>query len=34
MAMWEAVDRLIYFFNGRHMRLTDAHGELLPGIVA
>jgi hypothetical protein len=25
--------RLTYFFNGRHMRLTDVHGELIPGIV-
>jgi len=22
-----------YFFNGRHMRLTDVHGELIPQIV-
>lgn len=26
--------RLTYFFNGRHMRLTDVHGELIPGLVA
>ncbi|MGH9657200.1 MAG: DUF1501 domain-containing protein [Bryobacteraceae bacterium] len=26
--------RLTYFFNGRHMRLTDVHGELIPQIVA
>ena len=26
--------RLTYFFNGRHMRLTDVHGNLIPGIVA
>jgi uncharacterized protein (DUF1501 family) len=26
--------RLTYFFNGRHMRLTDVHGELIPGIAA
>ena len=25
--------RLTYFFNGRHMRLTDVHGELIPQIV-
>lgn len=25
---------LTYFFNGRHMRLTDVHGELIPGLVA
>jgi len=24
--------RLTYFFNGRHMRLTDVHGELIPQI--
>src|SRR6266851_7997010 len=24
--------RLTYFFNGRHMRLTDVHGELIPEI--
>ena len=26
--------RLTYSFNGRHMRLTDVHGELIPQIVA
>jgi hypothetical protein len=26
--------RLTYFFNGRNMRLTDVHGELIPQIVA
>ncbi|MBM3811176.1 MAG: DUF1501 domain-containing protein [Acidimicrobiia bacterium] len=26
--------RLTYFFNGRHYRLTDVHGELIPQIVA
>ena len=26
--------RLTYYFNGRHMRLTDVHGELIPEIVA
>ena len=26
--------RLTYFFNGRHMRLTDVHGELIPELVA
>ena len=26
--------RLTYLFNGRHMRLTDVHGELIPQIVA
>ena len=26
--------RLTYFFNGRHMRLTDVHGELIPQITA
>ncbi len=26
--------RLTYFFNGRHMRLTDVHGELIPQLVA
>ena len=25
--------RLTYFFNGRHMRLTDVHGEPIPQIV-
>jgi hypothetical protein len=25
--------RLTYFFNGRHYRLTDVHGELIPQIV-
>jgi hypothetical protein len=25
--------RLTFFFNGRHMRLTDVHGELVPQIV-
>ena len=25
--------RLTYYFNGRHMRLTDVHGELIPQIV-
>ncbi|HET8549910.1 MAG TPA: DUF1501 domain-containing protein [Bryobacteraceae bacterium] len=24
--------RLTYFFNGRHMRLTDVHGEVIPQI--
>jgi hypothetical protein len=24
--------RLTYFFNGRLMRLTDVHGELIPQI--
>jgi uncharacterized protein (DUF1501 family) len=24
--------RLTYFFNGRHYRLTDVHGELIPQI--
>src|SRR6266511_930271 len=24
--------RVTYFFNGRHMRLTDVHGELIPQI--
>lgn len=24
--------RLTYYFNGRHMRLTDVHGELIPQI--
>ena len=23
---------LTYYFNGRHMRLTDVHGELIPQI--
>ena len=27
-------ERLTYFFNGRHFRLTDVHGELIPQIVA
>ena len=26
--------RLTYFFNGRNMRLTDVHGELIPQITA
>ena len=26
--------RLTYFFNGRHMRLTDVHGKIVPEIVA
>jgi hypothetical protein len=26
--------RLTYYFNGRQMRLTDVHGELIPQIVA
>ena len=26
--------RLTYFFNGRHMRLTDVHGEVIPQIVS
>jgi hypothetical protein len=26
--------RLTYFFNGRHMRLTDVHGELIPQIAS
>ena len=26
--------RLTYYFNGRHMRLTDVHGELIPQLVA
>jgi len=26
--------RLTYYFNGRNMRLTDVHGELIPQIVA
>jgi uncharacterized protein (DUF1501 family) len=26
--------RLTYLFNGRRMRLTDVHGELIPGIVS
>ncbi|MEX2261889.1 MAG: DUF1501 domain-containing protein [Bryobacteraceae bacterium] len=26
--------RLTYFFNGRHMRLTDVHGELIPQLTA
>jgi hypothetical protein len=25
--------RLTYYFNGRNMRLTDVHGELIPQIV-
>jgi hypothetical protein len=25
--------RLTFYFNGRHMRLTDVHGELIPQIV-
>jgi hypothetical protein len=24
--------RLTYFFNGRQMRLTDVHGEVVPQI--
>ncbi len=27
-------ERLTYLFSGRHMRLTDIHGELIPQIVA
>ena len=27
-------ERLTYFFNGRHFRLTDVQGELIPQIVA
>jgi len=27
-------ERLTYFFNGRHMRLTDVHGELIPQLVS
>ena len=26
--------RLTYFFNGRHMRLTDVYGQLIPQLVA
>ncbi len=26
--------RLTYFFNGRHMRLTDVHGRAIPEIIA
>ena len=26
--------RLTYRFQGRHYRLTDVHGELVPGILA
>ncbi len=26
--------RLTYFFNGRHMRLTDVHGELIPQLMS
>ena len=26
--------RLTYFFNGRHMRLTDVHGDVIPQIVS
>jgi len=26
--------RLTYYFNGRNMRLTDVHGELIPAILA
>jgi uncharacterized protein (DUF1501 family) len=26
--------RLTYYFNGRQMRLTDVHGELIPQIVS
>jgi hypothetical protein len=26
--------RVTYYYNGRHMRLTDVHGELVPQIVA
>jgi hypothetical protein len=25
--------RVTYYYNGRHMRLTDVHGELVPQIV-
>jgi hypothetical protein len=25
--------RLTYLFNGRQMRLTDVHGELIPQLV-
>lgn len=27
-------ERLTYFFNGRHMRLTDVHGELIPQLIS
>jgi hypothetical protein len=26
--------RLTYLFNGRQMRLTDVHGELIPQLVS
>ena len=26
-------ERLTYLFNGRHRRLTDVHGQLIPQIV-
>lgn len=26
-------ERLTYFFNGRHMRLTDVHGEVIPQLL-
>jgi hypothetical protein len=26
--------KLMYYFNGRNMRLTDVYGELIPQIVA
>ena len=26
--------KLTYYFNGRNMRLTDVHGELVPQLVA
>ena len=26
--------RLTYFFNGRHMRLTDVHGEVIPQLLS
>jgi len=26
--------KLTYYFNGRNMRLTDVHGELIPQIVS
>ena len=26
-------EKLTYYFNGRNMRLTDVHGELIPQIV-
>ncbi len=27
-------ERLTYFFNGRHMRLTDVHGEPIPQLIS